>query len=446
MPWSVPSRETTLKRELGLRDLTLFVAACVIGPRWISVAAGAGPGSIVLWIAAAVLFAGPLGAAVNALIAKHPGTGGLYRWAREDFGPFHGFLCFWVYWFGITLTVPSSAMFAMSMSAHTLGPEYAYLAGDQTFVVLATLASIWAALFTNLIGMKVGKWTENLGGLTSWALGAMLVALALIVFLRRGSATEMHLLPAWNWGTLRFLGGIAFALSGVEVLGMMAGEIKNPQCNVVPATWMGTASSTAFYIASTLALLVLLQPGSIDELHGLAAGVNTAAEVLTAPWITPLAAAIVVVNSVGGWGGWGSAVSRMPYAAGVDHLLPPSFARLHPRWATPYVAILWFGGVASFLLIVIQFGDTLRAGYQTLLSLMVLVGFLPYFYVFAGAWKCGRKAAAISGSAMTALTVISSAIPGEGVTNVWAFEGKLAAGAGLMIGSAWLVYQSAGRR
>ena len=68
---------THLKRELGLRDLTLFAIACIVGPRWIAVAASAGPGSVILWIGAAVLFAAPLGVAVAALIHKYPDAGGL---------------------------------------------------------------------------------------------------------------------------------------------------------------------------------------------------------------------------------------------------------------------------------------------------------------------------------------------------------------------------------
>lgn len=434
-----------LKRELGLRDLMLFAIACIVGPRWISVAANAGPGSTLLWIGAALLFATPLAVAVAGLIRKYPGAGGLYLWAREDFGPWHGFLCFWVYWFSIALTLPGSAMFAMSMSAFALGPEYAYLADDQVYVVGVSLASIWVALGTNLVGMRVGKWTENLGGITSWILGGLLVGAAALVLVKRGSATEMHLTPDWNWDTLRFFGSVAFALSGMEVLGMMGAEIRDPDRTVRPAAVGGTVFTTVFYVASTLALLVLLRPEAVSELHGLADGASVAATTLAVPWLTPLVAVIVIVNSVGGWGGLGSAVSRMPYAAGVDHLLPAAFARLHPKWATPYVSILVFGGVASFLLIAIQLGDTLNAGYQTLLSLMVLVGFLPYFYLFASAWKCGHKWAAVSGSAMTALTVISSAVPAAGVTNILVFEGKLLAGAGLMIGSAWLVYRRAVR-
>ena len=305
----------------------------------------------------------------------------------------------------------------------------------------ASLASIWIALATNLVGMRVGKWTENIGGLTSWLLGFVLVGVAWAVWSRQGSATPLIFRQAWNTDALRFFGGLAFGLSGIEVLGMMGGEIRDPRRTVMPAAWIGTMFNTTFYVCCTVALLVLLPPAAISELHGIADGASAAQSVLGLGWLTPLIAIVVFLNSVGGWGGLGAAVSRMPYAAGVDHLLPAAFGKLHPRWQTPYVSILVFGGVASALLIAIQLGDTLQASYDTLLSLMVLVGFLPYFYLFASTWKCGHSIAAASGFAMTALTVVSSAIPGPDVTNVWLFEAKLLAGTVLVTGSAWLVYR-----
>jgi amino acid transporter len=329
----------------------------------------------------------------------------------------------------------------MSVSAFTLGPEYAHLADNQVYVVVASLASIWVGLATNIVGMQVGKWTENLGGITSWLLGIVLVWVAWLVYARQGSATPLIFSQTWNWDDLRFFGNLAFGLSGMEVLGMMGGEIRNPRRTVVPAAWIGTLFTAIFYISATIALLILMQPSSVSELHGLADGGNIAARLLGIPWLTPMIAVIVIVNSVGGWGGLGAAVSRLPYAAGVDHLLPAAFGRLHPRWATPYVSILVFGGVASLLLVAIQLGDSLSASYDTLLSLMVLVGFLPYFYLFASAWKCGHRIAATSGIAMTSLTVISSAIPSPDVTNVWIFEAKLFGGAAVMIGTAWLVFR-----
>jgi APA family basic amino acid/polyamine antiporter len=312
-------------------------------------------------------------------------------------------------------------------------------------VVVSTFASIWIALGTNIIGLRVGKWTENLGGVTAWMLGFLLVGVGAAMWMRRGSVTPMHFPKDFGvsprWETLGFFGAMAFALSGMEAIGLMAAEIRNPRRTVAPATWVATVFNTGFYAASTLALLILIAPGSVSELHGLADGSNVAAGLLGWRWLTPLIAVIVLVNSIGGWGGLGSAVSRMPYAAGVDHLLPPAFARLHPRWATPYLSILVFGGVASALLFAVQLGDSLRAAYQALLSLMVLSGFIPYLYLFASAWKAGRHVAAVSGIAMTLLTIVSSAVPTGQVGNIWLFEGKLLAGTGLMIGSAWLVYR-----
>ncbi len=96
--------------------------------------------------------------------------------------------------------------------------------------------------------------------------------------------------------------------------------------------------------------------------------------------------------SIGQFGGLGSSVARMPFAAGVDNLLPAAFAKIHPRWATPYVSILALGVLASVLLIAIQFGDTVRGAYQTLVSLMVIAGFLPYVYMFRKRVENGAKA------------------------------------------------------
>jgi amino acid transporter len=84
-----------LRRELGLRDLTLFAIACTVGTRWIASAAHGGSGSILLWLLAAIFFLIPLAVATAALTIKHPQAGGLYIWTRADFGPWHGFLAFW---------------------------------------------------------------------------------------------------------------------------------------------------------------------------------------------------------------------------------------------------------------------------------------------------------------------------------------------------------------
>jgi amino acid transporter len=430
-----------LRREMGLRDVTLFAITCMVGTRWIPAAAHAGPGSVTLWLLAAVLFMVPLAVAVAALTVKYPGTGGLYLWTRNDFGPWHGFLCFWVYWIGIAFLVPSAAMFYMSAGAYTLGPSYAHLADNRLYLVVASLAAIWVALGTNLVGIRIGKWTENLGAGATWVLGAVLIVVAALLWEKRGSATAIHIAPTWSWETISFWAIIAYAMSGLEMAGLMGGEIHDAERTLPRAGWIASGITTLFYASTTVALLVILRPEKISEMNGLAEAGETAAQALGVAWLAPAIAVLVMASAVGQFGGWGTSVSRLPFVVGVDHLLPAAFGRVHPRWGTPHISILVFGGVASFLLVVIQLGDTMRAAYQTLVSLMVVTGFLPYLYIFGSAWKAGKRWSPISGWGITLLAILTSIVPTPEVTNVWLFETKIAAGTAAVIATAWALYR-----
>jgi amino acid transporter len=62
--------------------------------------------SLALWVFAAGGVLMPLAVACAVLTARSPGSGGMYQWARSDFGPWHGFLCFWIYWIGIAFWFP----------------------------------------------------------------------------------------------------------------------------------------------------------------------------------------------------------------------------------------------------------------------------------------------------------------------------------------------------
>jgi amino acid transporter len=435
-----------LRRELGLRDISLFAIACIVGTRWIASAAHAGPGSILLWLLAAILLVVPIAIAVASLTEKQPHAGGIYIWTRGDFGPWHGFLAFWSYWIGIAFWFPSAAVFYMSIAASALGPSYAHLAGNRTYLVLSSLAAIWIALGTNIVGVRIGKWTENLGASAAWILALLLAVMAWQVWKKHGLATPFHLLPDFNWETVSFLSTIAYAMTGFEALGLMGSEIRHPKRDLTRAAWIASIFTTLFYAGTTMALLVVLRPENISELNGLAEVGTAAGQLLGAAWLPPVIALLVMATAIGQFGGLGSSVSRMPFAAGVDHLMPAAFAKVHSRWATPYVSILVFGTLASALLILSQIGDTLRGAYQTLVALMVIAGFFPYLYMFGSSWKAGNRLSSLSGWIITVLAIVCSVAPAAEVHNVLLFEFKLASGTFAVIASAWLIYRNAQAR
>lgn len=437
MPEPAPHRDGTLRRELGLRDITLFAISCIVGTRWITAAAHSGPGAITLWLLGAVLFVIPLAIAVGALIVKYPDAGGLYVWTRADFGAWPGFLAFWLYWLGMAFWFPSAAIFYSSAALHILG-----LPDSRALLLSISLAAIWAALIVNMIGMKVGKWGENIGATCAWLLCAVLAILAALLYLRRGSATPMHLAPRWDWDTVNFWSAIAYAMSGLELAGMMGGEIHDPKRTLPRAGWIASIFITLYYVVSTGAMLVIGRPEKISEINGFAEIAGIAGGALQTAWLPPLMGLLLLVSAVGQFGGTVTAVSRLPFAAGVDGLLPKAFARVHPSWGTPHISILVYGAVSSFLLLATQLGDTLRAAYQALVSLMVLTGFFPFVFIFGSAWKAGKRLSALSGLGVTALAMICSVVPTADTSNVLLFESKIALGTLGAVLSAWFIYKS----
>ena len=304
-----------------------------------------------------------------------------------------------------------------------------------------SLVAIWVALGTNLIGMKIGKWTENAGGASAWIMTALLAAVAAIAWKHRGPATPLDIRPTWNWGTVNFWSSIAYGMSGLELAGIIGSEIHDPERTLPRAGWIATGFVTLFYVVATVALLVLLRPGEISEMNGLAQAAVAGSQVTGARWLVPVLAVLVLSSAVGQFGGIGTSVSRLPFAAGMDGLLPASMARVHPRWGTPHVSMALFGALASFLLLLAQLGDTLAAAYQVLVSLMVIAGFLPYAYIFASAWKAGKRASALSGWLVTAIAILSSVVPTDRIVNICLFEAKLAGMTAAVIGSGWLLFR-----
>ena len=93
-----PAPPQKLERALNAWDLTWLCVVAIANMNVVPVIAASGPTTIWLWGAALVLFFLPQGITVIELSHRMPGEGGLYLWAKEAFGDFHGFLCGWCYW------------------------------------------------------------------------------------------------------------------------------------------------------------------------------------------------------------------------------------------------------------------------------------------------------------------------------------------------------------
>jgi len=164
---------------MGFWDVLLFNIATVLGPRWIAAAGHNGTSSISLWVIAAFFFFVPGAFVINELSSRFPEEGGLYVWAKEAFGDFHGFVAGWTYWVYTIFYFPGLLLASASMSAYIVGEKGARLSQDTTFLLVVSLILLVIAVVLNIIGLNIGKWLQNAGGVGTYVPLLMLVAIAI---------------------------------------------------------------------------------------------------------------------------------------------------------------------------------------------------------------------------------------------------------------------------
>jgi len=374
---------------MGFWDVLLFNIATVLGPRWIAAAAHNGTSSISLWVVAALLFFVPSALVINELSSRFPEEGGLYVWTKEAFGDFHGFVAGWNYWIYTVFYFPGLLLASAAMSGYLMGQNGAALAENRTFLLSVSVGLLVVAVAFNIIGLNIGKWLQNAGGVATYLPLMAVVAIAGIIWMKHGSATHFtvrNMLPTWNWDTVNFWSQIAFAFSGLELVSAMSQEVRNPQRTLPRGLYAAGVLIAAMYIAGTVAVLVLIPAAGVSTTSGVFQAITAGSIALRIGFLGILAAIVVTVGNAGGVGSTVAGIARVPFVVGIDRYLPEAFGRIHPRWRTPYISILVQAVLSGLILFLSQIkSHTVQAAYQFLVDATIILYFVPFLYMFAAA-------------------------------------------------------------
>jgi glutamate:GABA antiporter len=384
------------RRVMGFRDLLLFYIVTGISLRWIATAATAGASAVVIWLIAWCAFYLPLALSVIELTSRYPQEGGLYVWSKKAFGDFGGFISGWMYWTSNIPFFPSLLYFAAS-NALFIGPaRWSYLQNNKWYFILFAVFGILLGTVTNVLGLSVGKWLHNAGAIGTFLPIAILYFIGIACWWKFGSATSFapsQLVPHAHFQDVLFWATIVFALGGSESASFLGDEIKNPRRNMPRALIIAGVVVTSGYILGSVAMLVALPASELSGLEGLMQAVSHAAHKIGLGGLTPITALLITVSNLGALGAWFAAVGRLPFVAGIDRYLPPAFGKLHPRWQSPYVALLVQAACAIVFIFLGQAGASVYSAYEVLVSIGIISYFIPYLYLFASLIKLQREPA-----------------------------------------------------
>src|ERR1044072_9232388 len=228
----VEARSAELKKVLGVRDLALTQILFIIGLTWIGVAGKLGPSHVVLWLLAVVLFYLPCTAVVIWLNSLMPLGGGLYQWAKLGFSQTMGFMVAWNLWLYVILFASELGLTVATYLSYALGPSAAWMTTSVWLVSLAAAVAIALLATLAFLGLSLGKWVHNAGGIFMITIFAALILLPFIG-LASGHLQSFHpfrtKMPAFSLFNLNILGKMCVgAFAGCEYMAILAGETHAP--------------------------------------------------------------------------------------------------------------------------------------------------------------------------------------------------------------------------
>jgi len=436
----VEAHSASLRKELGVRDLALTQILFIVGLSWIGVAGKLGPSHVVFWLVAIALFYLPSAAVVMYLNKLMPLEGGLYQWAKLGFNETVGFMLAWNLWLYVIVNTSEIGLQCATYLSYALGPSAAWMTKSTWFVSLSTALILGLMVLVSTIGLAVGKWVHNAGGIMMLVIFAALLLLPLLS-LMTGHIREYHPIrtniPAFSLYNLNILGKMGFgALGGFEYVAILAGETKSPARSVGRSVVIAAPIIALMFVLGTSTVIALVPRDDIDLIAPLAQVLRIgfgpfgiATQLVTIAIVMTLAMRIAQtsVNF--------TAVTRLPMVAGWDRLLPVWFTRLHPKYHTPVNSIFLVGATSFVIGMLSLIGVGQAEAFQLLFNAGGMFYALTYAVMFAipifglrgitpgpPAWL---KIVSFSGLLMTVLYIILSALPIIKVESVATFAFKI---------------------
>jgi APA family basic amino acid/polyamine antiporter len=372
-----PSRE--LPRKLGLLDSTNIVVGTMIGsaifllPHTIAQNIHSAPLTLALWLLAGVV--SMFGALAYAeLGAMMPASGGHYVYLREAWGPLWGFLCGWT----SLLVARSGATAAVAAGFSVYFSQFVPMSPPASRGLAASV--ILLLTLVNYRGVRLGATVQNV------FTGLKLLGLLVLIGSMIGGAghvvsqppVQPQELSLAQFGTAML--ACIFSYNGWLAIGLVGGEIKDPQRNLPRAIIVGVGVVTFVYILANIGYLRTLTIAEIASTERVA---EAAATRTMGSIGSSFVALTILVSTFGTTNSNVMTGPRLNFAQARDGLFFRPFGYIHPAFQTPYISILGSGIWAAVL--------ALTGSYTQLVSYAIFIFWILYGMGVAGLMVLRRK-------------------------------------------------------
>ena len=346
--------EGQLKRDVGLRGLTLISLGSIIGSGWLLGALGAaqsaGPASLLSWILAGAILA-TLALVHAELGSTYPVSGGTARFPFLSFGALGGFTGGWMAWIQAVTIAPIEVEAALAYLQANF-PHSGFNNSNGTLTALGILVAavcMGGFTFINIMGVR---WLAESNGITMiWKLAVptlTIIVLVIASFHVKNFSAGGGFAPFGAKGIFSALPlGVVFALQGFEQAIQVGGEARDPQRDIHRAVIISMIIGTIIYILLEVAFIGAITPKNVSHswlnpIPGIGhfGPYATLATTAGVGWLATILYIDAVVSPAGTGLVYSGTSARLSYGLARNGYVPPALGRIDRR-GVPFVSLIF---------------------------------------------------------------------------------------------------------
>lgn len=374
MPDPSERRAASLDRAITLPHAIALYTGAVLGSGVLilpTVAANAaGPASLLAWLLLGAL-SFPLAYMFGSLSARYPDAGGIAAFGRQAFGRTAGALGGWWFLGAVPFGVPIVALTGASYLTSVL-----QLGRNSLFVVAG--GTLLVVLLVNFFGIRLTALVQVIvtGTIVALLLSTGIGGLPLV------RASEFTPFLPYGWASVGLAVALIFwSFVGWEAVSHLAEEFRNPERDFPLSILASVVVISSLYLLLSLVTIGTGNYGQeVEEVVPLA---RILAEIL-GRWAGGVTGLLGFLICLGTANAYVAGASRLAFALARDGLFPRTMARLHPRYATPWPALVALGGGFATVLAIMYV-------YQLTIAQVILIPNASFIAIYLLAAAAGVR-------------------------------------------------------
>jgi putative glutamate/gamma-aminobutyrate antiporter len=388
-----PEKKSSPKKVLGVFTLAMINVSLICSLRGLPMMSVYGYSIIFFLFISVVMFLIPTALVSAELASTWPKRGGIYLWVKEAFGERWGFVTICLQWLQNIVFYPTALAATAAVIAYLINPA---LAENPVYTLCIIIGVYWFANILNMRGMKTSGMISAVGSVCGIILpGAALLILAFVWILSgQPSAidtSQKTIIPnVTSISTIVFLTGMFLYFAGIEVSGVHALEVKDPQKDYPKAIFIAAVIVTAIFLFGSLSVAVIVPANEISLTAGVMQTFSAVLDKFNLGWLLPILVILTAPGMIVQVSSWIAGPSRGLLVTAKNGDLPPFFQKMNKNHM-PVNIMIFQGIVVSLLSFVFLFMPSVSSSFWILTALAAIVYLVVYIIMFLTGIKLRHK-------------------------------------------------------